>query len=107
MAREILELKNGRALFAPMVPGVIERVRTMHLQTNPTLRKDLDDVSSNLRKAIRSRAPTDLMNDIAWLYASRFTEAELKEIAHLLPDPDRQKGHRRWSRGLRRRYGWT
>jgi uncharacterized protein len=79
IAREILELKQTDAVFAPMVPGVIERVRSMLLQTSPTLRKDLDDVSSNLRKVYAQRT-TDLMNDIAWLYASRFTEAEMKEI---------------------------
>jgi uncharacterized protein len=80
VAREILELKQTDILFNPMVPGVIERVRSMLLQTNPTLGKDLEVVANNLRKVYASRT-ADLMNDIAWLYASRFTEAELKEIA--------------------------
>jgi hypothetical protein len=79
IAREILELKQSDIVFGSMVPGVIERVKAMLLQTTPTLRKDLDDVAVNPRKAFASRT-NDLMNDIAWLYASRFTEAELKEI---------------------------
>jgi hypothetical protein len=79
IAREIMDLKQTDVLFNPMVPGVIERVRSMLLQTSPALRKDLDDVANNLRKVYAPRT-SDLMNDIAWLYASRFTEAELKEI---------------------------
>ncbi len=90
IAREILELKQTDAVFAPMVPGVIERVRTMLLQTSPTLRKDLDDVSTNLRKVYAQRT-TDLMNDIAWLYASRFTEAELKELVTFYRTPTGKK----------------
>jgi hypothetical protein len=81
IAREILDLKNSGYLFQPMVPGVIERVKSMLLQTNPALKKDLDDVAANLRKAYAPRF-NELMTDIAWLYASRFTEAELKEIAN-------------------------
>ena len=69
-----------------MVPGVIERVRLMHLQTNPNLRKDLDDVAQQLRKAFAKRTE-ELMTDISWLYASRFTEAELKEIATFYRTP--------------------
>ncbi len=79
IAREILDLKNSGYLFQPMVPGVIERVKSMLLQTNPALKKDLDDVAANLRKVYAPRFD-ELMTDIAWLYASRFTEAELKEI---------------------------
>lgn len=80
IAKEILALKNSRFLFEPMVPGVIERVKSMLQQTNPTLGKDLDIVAAGLRKEFAPR--TDgLMNDIAEVYASRFTEAELKEIA--------------------------
>src|SRR5262245_18952018 len=61
VAREILELMQTDAVFAPMVPGVIERVRAMILQTNPAVRKDLDEVSANLRKVYAQRT-TDLMN---------------------------------------------
>jgi hypothetical protein len=86
VAREIIELKNATAMFSPMVPGVIERVRTMLLTTTPTARKDLDDVAENLRKAFASRT-NDLLNDISWLYATRFSEAELKEIATFYRTP--------------------
>jgi uncharacterized protein len=80
LAREILDIKNTSALFLPVIPGVIERVRGMLLATNPTLRKDLDDVGARLRKEYFPRAE-EMMTDLTWLYASQFSEAELKEIA--------------------------
>jgi hypothetical protein len=90
LAREILDLKKSSELFGPMVPGVIERVRGMHLQTNPNLRKELDEVAQVLRKAFASRTE-DLMADISWLYASRFTEQELKEIVAFYKSPTGKK----------------
>ena len=90
MAREILDLKSTALIFEPMVPGVIERVRSMHLQTNPQLKKDLDDVATSLRKVFAPRV-AEIMSDIARLYASSFTEAELKEILAFYRTPTGKK----------------
>lgn len=90
MAREILNLKNSEVLFEPLVPGVIERVKLMHLQTNPNLKKDLDEVAAQLRKTFAPKAE-ELMTDISWLYAARFTEAELKEIIAFYRTPTGKK----------------
>jgi hypothetical protein len=90
LAREILDLKNTTAIFEPMVPGVIERIRVMHLQTNPNLAKPLGEVALQLRKAFAARTE-ELLADISWLYASRFTEAELKEIAAFYRSPTGKK----------------
>ena len=90
IAREILDLKKSADLFGPMVPGVIERVKGILAQTNPTLGKDLDAVAANLRKAYAPRT-AELLNNIARLYASRFTEAELKEIVTFYRTPTGKK----------------
>lgn len=90
IAREIIELKDASVLFGPMVPGVIERVKTMFLQTSPTLGKDLETVAANLRNAFAPRT-NELLNDVAWVYASRFTEAELKEIVAFYRTPTGKK----------------
>jgi hypothetical protein len=90
IAREIIELKNADSLFGPMVPGVIERVKNMLLQTNPTVRKDLEDVAKNLHKAFAPKTD-ELFNDIAWLYATRFSETELKEIIAFYRTPTGKK----------------
>jgi hypothetical protein len=90
LAREIIDLKNASILFEPMVPGVIERVKSMLLQTSPALRKDLDDVANNLRKVYAPRT-ADLLTDISWVYAVRFSEAELKEILAFYRTPTGKK----------------
>jgi hypothetical protein len=86
LAQEILVLKHSDELFEPMVPGVIERVKLMHLQTNPGLKKDLDEVAEQLRKAFEPRSD-ELMVEVAWLYAARFTEPELKQILAFYQSP--------------------
>jgi hypothetical protein len=90
LAREILNLKNSGFLFESMVPGVIERVKSMLQQTNPTLGKDLDLVAASLRKTYAPRT-NELMTQIAQVYASRFSETELKEIAVFYRTPTGKK----------------
>ena len=90
IAREILDLKNTADLFGPLVPTVVDRVRGMLAQTNPTLGKDLEAVAANLRKTFAPRT-AELLSDIARLYASRFTEAELKEIVTFYRTPTGKK----------------
>jgi hypothetical protein len=90
MAQEILDLKNAAALFKPMVPTVIERVKGMLAQTNVMLRKDLDDVAANLNKVYAART-AELQNAFALAYASRFSEAELKEIVTFYRTPTGKK----------------
>jgi uncharacterized protein len=90
IAREILDLKNTGLLMNQAVPAVIDRVKGMLAQTNPMLRKDLDAVGENLRKVYAART-LELMNNVARLYASRFTEAELKEILTFYRSPTGKK----------------
>jgi hypothetical protein len=44
------------------------------------LQKPLEEVSAALRKEYGKRAATELANNLAKIYASRFTEAELKSV---------------------------
>jgi hypothetical protein len=90
LAQEILDLKNAAALFKPMVPGVIERVKGMLSQTNMNLRKDLDEVAANLNKVYAPRT-AEMMNEFANAYASRFSEAELKELVTFYRSPTGKK----------------
>jgi hypothetical protein len=90
LAQEILDLKNAAALFKPMVPGVIERVKGMLSQTNMNLRKDLDDVAANLNKVYAPRT-AEMMTEFANAYASRFSEAELKELVTWYRSPTGKK----------------
>lgn len=90
LAQEILELKNAAALFRPMVPGVIDRVKLMLAQTNPTLRKDLDAVAANLNKVYAPRT-AEMLSEFANAYASTFSEAELKDLVTFYRSPTGKK----------------
>jgi hypothetical protein len=85
-AKELITVKGGGALYEPLVPGVIEAVRRILLQANPTLGKDLNEVALKLRAeyAPRSGEP---VNEAAKLYAARFTEQELKDALAFYKSP--------------------
>lgn len=78
MAKEILEVKGSLTMFEPIVPGVIETAKNILVQQNPNLQKDLTEAAATLRTQLAPRS-NELKEEIAKLYAARFTEAELKE----------------------------
>ncbi|HXW26839.1 MAG TPA: DUF2059 domain-containing protein [Xanthobacteraceae bacterium] len=85
-ARELMELKGVKDLVEPVVVGVIQQTRDNILQTNPGLSKDLDEVSTQLRTEYEPRTVA-MTNEIAQLYAQRFTEQELKEAVAFYKSP--------------------
>lgn len=85
-AKEYIVLKGGSVLYESVVPGVIEQAKTVLLQTNPMLAKDLNEVALKLR-ADDAPKSTELLNDIAKMYATRFTEQELKDLLAFYKTP--------------------
>lgn len=80
IAKQILETKNTKAtLFDPLVRGVIEKAKNEFMQTNFIWAKDLNEVAANLEKQYEPRAD-ELLDAAARIYASHFTEDELKQI---------------------------
>jgi hypothetical protein len=86
IAREIVDMKKAADLFAPVIVGVVERNKLNFLQTNPNLQRDLDAVAAQLRGEYASRQ-AEIKENIARIYAVRFTEAELKEVAAFYKSP--------------------
>jgi len=86
LAKEIIALKGGNTIYEPVVPQIIDRARTIFLQSNPTLSAPLNEVAAQLRAELTPRV-VDLINDGAKLYASRFTEQELKDILAFYKSP--------------------
>lgn len=78
MAKEILEVKGSLTMFEPIVPGVIESAKNVLVQQSPNLQKDLNESANTLRTQLAPRS-AELKEEIAKIYAARFTEAELKE----------------------------
>jgi len=78
MAKELLEIKGATTMFDPVVPGVIETTKNTFLTMNPGLSKDLNEVSAQLRNELGAKR-IELQNDVAKVYASAFTEQEMRE----------------------------
>lgn len=85
-AKELIIVKGGRAMFEPIMPGVIESAKNMFLQTSPMLSKDLNEVSARLRKEYEPKQD-ELLGEVARLYAKRFTEQELKDLLTFYKSP--------------------
>jgi hypothetical protein len=78
LAKEIIVLKGSAHMFDPVVPNLVDKTKTMLMQTNPMLSKDLNDVAAKLRTELAPRA-SELLELMAKLYAAAFTEQELKD----------------------------
>ena len=85
-AKEVITVKGAAAVYAPVVPGVIEQAKGVFLQSNPNLSKDLNEVAAKLRAEYAARSE-EIVNDVAKLYASRFTEQELKDTLAFYKSP--------------------
>jgi hypothetical protein len=89
-AKEILTAKEAVGLLDPIIFGVLERTRQVYLQANPLLAKDLTDVATALRTEYQPRVE-QLRTTFYRVYASKFTEAELKDLAAFFKSPIGQK----------------
>jgi hypothetical protein len=85
-AKELIEIKGALNIFDALVPGVIEQTKNLFLQTNPTLSKDLNEVAAQLRAELAPRR-AELTEQVALLYAQRFTEQELKSTLLFYKSP--------------------
>jgi uncharacterized protein len=90
LAKQILETKHADNIFDPLIRGVVVKTRDFFMQTNFMWGKDLNEVTDNLIKQYRVRAG-ELMNDAARIYASHFTEPELKQLLAFYQSPLGQK----------------
>ena len=86
LAKQIVELKGARQLFTPLVRGVVEKVKDQFMQTNFMWAKDLNEVAANLEKDYAPRVD-ELVDMSARIYASHFTEAELKQLLAFYQSP--------------------
>ena len=85
-AKEIITLTGATKAFDPLIPGVIEQAKLLFLQQDPALNKDLSEVAADLRSKLSPRY-AELTNELATLYATRFTEPELKDLLTFYKSP--------------------
>ncbi len=86
LAKQIIQLKGVDAMFAPLVHGVIVKVRDQFIQSNFMWANDLSQIANNLEKEYGPRG-SQVIDATARIYASHFTEAELKELLAFYQSP--------------------
>jgi len=86
IAKQIVELKGAKDLYQPLVRGVIQKVKNQFMQTNFMYAKDLNEIANNLERDYTPRV-NELVDASARIYASYFTEAELKDILTFYQSP--------------------
>jgi uncharacterized protein len=91
IAKQILEIKHTKTtVYDPLVRGVIEKAKNEFMQTNFMYAKDLNEVAAELEKQFEPRAD-ELLDAAARIYASHFTEQELRQILAWDQSPVGQK----------------
>jgi uncharacterized protein len=85
-AKEIVTVSGATALFNPLIPGVVEQAKNLFLQQNPGLARDLNEITAKMRADLAPRF-SELTDEVARIYATHFTEAELKQVLAFYKSP--------------------
>jgi hypothetical protein len=86
LAKQIVEIKGVQNIFAPLVRGVVDKTRDMFMQTNFMWSKDLNEVAAIEEKKFAPRV-SELVDATARIYATHFTEPELKQLLVFYQSP--------------------
>jgi len=90
LARAVIDFTGGSKAFDKVRPKLLNDARTVILRTHPDYEADLDPIIVQLDKEMADREQV-LLNNVAKIYASKFSEAELKDIAAFYQSPAGQK----------------
>jgi hypothetical protein len=90
LARQYLDLKAATNVYQGSVPGIIERIRIQLLQNNLNYQKDLNEVAARLNQDLKGR-DSEIGDEMARIYATDFTEQELKDLLAFYKSPLGQK----------------
>ncbi len=85
-AKEYLTMKNAPAMYASVVPNIVERVKTGLLQANLNYQKDLNEVAEIVAKKFAG-SESQITDAWAQIYAADFTEQELKDLVTFYKSP--------------------
>jgi hypothetical protein len=91
LARDVILAKGVGGIVEPAVRGVIESVKNTFVPTNPNLTKELNEVAFMLHKELDGKGSGEVLDGMARVYASRFTEQELKDLLAFYKSPLGQK----------------
>jgi hypothetical protein len=89
-AKEILAMKNAGAMYAQAVPNIVQQTKDQLMQTNLNYQKDLNEVAVIVAQKLAGREK-EIGEGMAAVYASDFTEQELKDLVNFYKSPLGQK----------------
>src|SRR6266576_6001782 len=89
-AKEILTMKNASAMYANAVPNLVQQTKDVLLQNNLNYQKDLNEVAVIVAQSLAGREK-EIGEGMAKIYASDFTEQELKDLVTFYKSPLGQK----------------
>jgi hypothetical protein len=85
-AKEILTIKNAAAMYTGAVPGLVEKTKAALTQQNLNYQKDLNEVAPIVAQQLAGRQ-NEIGEGMAQIYASEFTEQELKDLVTFYRSP--------------------
>src|SRR5438552_2702328 len=89
-AREILTMKNASAMYQSAVPNIVEQTKNALIQQNLNYQKDLTEVAPIVAKNLAGREK-EIGEGMAQVYATEFSEQELKDLVTFYKTPLGQK----------------
>jgi len=89
-AKEILQIKNAAAMYAGAVPGMVEKTKVVLIHQNLNYQKDLNELAPIVAQQLAGRQ-SEIGDGMAQIYASEFTEQELKDLVTFYKSPLGQK----------------
>ena len=89
-AKELLTVKNVGQVYANAVPNIIQRVKDQILASNLSYQKDLNEIALTEAQSKAGRE-NEIGETMAKIYATDFTEQELKDLVTFYKSPLGQK----------------
>jgi hypothetical protein len=89
-ATEILAMKNASLMYSQVVPNIVVRTKDVLLQNNLNYQRDLNEVAVIVAKNLAGRE-NEIGEGMAKIYATEFTEQELKDLVTFYKTPLGQK----------------
>lgn len=85
-AKEILVLKNASSVYHGAVVSTIQNVKNSLLQSNINLQKDIEEISFKLARDLSGKE-SEIGDGMAAIYATHFSEQELKDLLAFYKSP--------------------
>ena len=79
LARDVVLASGATRAFDGVIPSILQQSLSVFVQQNPDLQKELTESIKTIAPALEKRA-SEIIDIIAKVYATRFSQPELKEI---------------------------